>query len=89
MTQDKDTVTIVLNLREREVPKKELSPGDEISYDLVLKMAQETLPSGPYIEYEIFYEKALARPTNGELKEGESVKIEDGTVFNVTYTDKS
>ena len=87
--ENKDTIRIVVNLRDREIPKNQLSPDGEISYDLVLQIAQETLPSGPYIEYEIFYEGAVARPRDGRLEGGKSVKIEDGTVFNVTFTDKS
>ncbi len=87
--KDKDTVRIMVNLKEIEIPVSELSEGDEISYGQVLEIAIKELPTGEYIEYEIYYEKAADRPDSGELKEGAEVKIQDGTIFNVTYTDRS
>ena len=89
--EDKGTIDIVVNMQEKVVHTDDLSPDGEISFDQVVGLASEGggLPSGPYIEYEVFYENALGRPLEGRLYPDKGVKIQDGTVFNVTYTDKS
>ena len=89
--KDKDTIDIVVNMEEKTVDSGDLSPDAEITFDQVVGLASEggSLPSGPYIEYEVFYEKALSRPREGRLYPDNGVKIQDGTVFNVTYTDKA
>ena len=91
MTLDgKKTNDIVVNMKSVPVPADALSPDGEIEYKQVVEFAvAQGLPQGQFIEYQVFYEKAIARPENGRLLEGKTVKIQDGTVFNVTYTDKS
>ena len=91
VTEDKDTVDIIVNMQEKVVQTDALTPDGEISFDQVVGLASEEggLPSGPYIEYEVFFEKGLGRPGEGRLYPDKRVKIQDGTVFNVTYTDKS
>ena len=89
--ENKDNIDIIINMEDKVVHSADLSPDGEISFDQVVQVARDEfgLPSGPYIEYEVFYDKAIARPENGRLYAGQSVKIQDGTIFNVTYTDKS
>ena len=89
--EDKDTVDIIINMEEKVFNIGDLSPDGEITFDQVVGVARDEcgLPSGPFIEYEVYYDNAIARPENGRLSSGQSVKIQDGTVFNVTYTDKS
>ena len=91
VTEDKDTVDIIVNMQEKVVQTDALTPDGEISFDQVVVLASEGggLPSGPYIEYEVFFENGLGRPREGRLYPDKGVKIQDGTVFNVTYTDKS
>lgn len=73
---------IVVNTKEKEVSETELS------FDKVVELAQP-LPSGPNYEYTIDYRKAAGEKHKGELMPGETVEIKDGTIFDVTPTDKS
>lgn len=78
-------------MKQKAIDTATLTRDGEITFDQVVEIARADggLPSGEYIEYEIYYDNAIARPQNGRLFEGKSVKIQDGTSFNVTYTDKS
>ena len=91
VTEDKHTINIIINMEEKVVDSDDLSPDGEITVDQVVGVAQDEcgLPAGPYIVYEVYYDNAIARPQNGRLYPGQGVKIQDGTTFNVTYTDKS
>ena len=89
MTENKGDVTLIVNSREKEISSKVLSPDGEITFDEVVKLAFADPPSGPYIEFAVSYWNGAGRPTEGILYPGESVKVQDGTVFNVTVTDKS
>ena len=89
MVEDKDKVTIVVNAREKVVASEELSPDGELSFDQVVGLAYDPVPSGQYIEFTMSYRTSLGRPPDGRLFVGQSVKIQNGTVFNVTYTDRS
>ncbi len=73
---------IVVNTKEKEVSERELT------FDKVVELAQP-LPSGPNYEYTVDYRKAAGKKHKGELMPGEAVEIKDGTIFDVTPTDKS
>jgi hypothetical protein len=73
---------IVVNTKEKEVSERELS------FARVVELAQP-LPSGPNYEYTVDYRKAAGKKQKGELMPGETVKIKDGTIIDVTPTDKS
>ena len=89
MVEDKDKVAIVVNAREKVVASEELSSDGELSFDQVVGLAYDPVPSGQYIEFTMSYRNSLGRPPDGRLFVGQSVKIQNGTVFNVTYTDRS
>ena len=89
MDQDKDTITIIVNGREKVVSSSELSPDGELSFDQVVRLAFDPPPSGPGIVFTVSYRNGAGRPPDGRLVAGKSVKIQDGTVFNVSFTDKS
>ena len=89
MTQDKDRVKIIVNGRERVLSSSELSPDGELSFDQVVRLAFDPPPSGPYIVFTMSYRNGAGRPPSGRLVAGQSVKVQDGTVFNVSFTDKS
>lgn len=74
--------TIIVNAREKTVTKKELT------FDEIVHLAYDNPPSGPQIIYTITYQKGVDKP-QGELLPGQSVKIKDGMIFNVQFTDKS
>jgi hypothetical protein len=86
-TQSKDkskTVTIVVNGEPMTVPKK-----DDLTFDEVVDLAFNPRPIGDQIVYEITFWRGHGSKPEGHLVEGGSVKLKDGMVFNVTYTDKS
>ena len=89
MTENKDDLTLIVNGHEREISSKELSPDGEITFDEVVRLAFADPPSGPYIVFTVSYWNGAGRPPEGILYSGESVKVKDGTVFDVTVTDKS
>ena len=89
MAENKDMVTIFVRGREVKVSIKDLTPDGEISFTQVIALAYNPLPTGTDIVYEVSYFNGAGRPTEGNLIEGELVKIQDGTVFNVSYTDRS
>ena len=82
---DKDKVAIIVNGRERVV----VSPDGEVSFDEVVRLAFDPPPSGPNIVFTVSYRNGAGRPPDGRLVEGQRVKIQDGTVFNASFTDKS
>ena len=89
MTEGKDEITIIVNARKRVIPSSELSPDGEISFDQVVKLAFDPPPSGPDIVFTVSFRNGAGRPPEGSLVAGKSVKVQDGTVFNVSFTDKS
>jgi len=61
---------------------------DDLTFDQVVKLAFDPVPSGPDVLITVTYRHA-AGDKHGTLAEGESVEIKDGTVFHVTATNKS
>ena len=75
-------ITIIVNT------KKFAEKKDHISFDEVVKLAFPTPPPGTIV-YTVVYRNADEKKPDGSLSPGQSVKIKDGTIFNVTATDKS
>ena len=73
---------IIVNAREKTVTNKELT------FDEIVHLAFEDPKFGPQYVYTITYQKGVDKP-QGELLPGESIKIKDGMIFNVQFTDKS
>ena len=73
--------TIIVNGREKVVTKKEMSFAEIV--------ALANLLSGPNIVYTVTYRRGEGNKPEGTLVEGDSVKIKEGMIFNVTATDKS
>lgn len=74
---------IVVNGREKKVE------DEELTFDQVVALAFDDPPVGEFICFTITYRGAGGRKPAGTLVKGESVKVKDGTIFNVTVTDKS
>ena len=74
---------IIINAREYIIDKEELT------FDDVVDLAYPDGGRGELISYTVLFYKAGGREQEGGLNEGEKVKIKDGTVFNVTRTDRS
>jgi hypothetical protein len=78
-------IKIIVNGREKAVEK-----NDELTFDQIVALAFDNPPTGPNIKFTITYRKGgNEHKPEGTLVEGELVKIKDGTIFNVTATDKS
>lgn len=75
--------TIIVNGQQQVVP------GPRVTYDEVVKIAYPT-PPGPDPTYTVTYRNARAPRPEGSLVEGQQVEVKkEGTVFNVTATNKS
>ena len=75
--------TIIVNGRQKVVTSKELS------FDEVVALAFDNPPTGQNIIFTITYRRGEGNKPEGTLVEGETVKIKEGMIFNVTATDKS
>ena len=62
---------------------------DEVTFDQIVNIAYPDGGHGEYISYTVTYYNGGGRPDKGGLAEGENAKVKDGTVFNVTRTDRS
>ena len=76
-------VTIVVNGRERQVDK------DQLTYQEVLALAFDPVPSGPNVYFTVTYRRGHGDKPEGTLAEGGVVKVKEGMIFNVSQTDKS
>jgi Multiubiquitin len=77
----RENFKIVVNGRPRDVHMRELTFDDVV--DLAFPGAH-----GPNVFFTVTYRKAEGNK-EGTLVQGQEVKIKDGTIFNVTKTDKS
>ncbi len=77
------TYTIYVNGQKEEVTSKTLTFAE------IVALAYPTPPTGFNILYTVSYEDGPHANPQGSLKEGESVKVKNGMIFNVTATDKS
>lgn len=75
-------VTIIVNGREKQVAK------DDISFAEVVALAFDTPPSNDTL-YTVTYKRGHGNKPEGTLVEGQSVKVKEGMIFNVTATNKS
>jgi hypothetical protein len=75
--------TIIVNGREKTVTTKELS------FSEIVALAFDPPPTGQNIVFTITYRRGHGNKPEGSLTEGETVKVKEGMIFNVTATDKS
>lgn len=76
-------ITIIVNGREKTVEKRKLT------FDQLVALAFADPPTGEFICFTITYRRGNGNRPEGTLAEGETVKLKDGMIFNVTATDKS
>ena len=74
---------ITVNGRQRQVER------DELSFDELVDIAFDDPPRGPQIVFTITFREAGGRIPEGELDEGQRLKVRDGTIINVGRTDQS
>ena len=80
---DDKTFSITVNGREKPVDR------DELSFDDLVDLAFDDPARGPQIVFTITFREAGGRISEGELDEGQRLKVRDGTIVNVTRTDQS
>jgi hypothetical protein len=76
------TFEIIVNARPHTVT------GREVTFEQIVQLAFPG-PHGPYIVFSMTFRHAVSRPHAGELGPGGVVEVKNGTIFNVTRTDKS
>lgn len=75
--------TIIVNGRQKTVAERELSFAE------IVALAFDNPPTGENIVFTITYRKGEGNKPEGTIVDGETVKIKNGMIFNVTATDKS
>ena len=75
--------TIIVNGRKKEVPTKTLS------FDQVVALAFNPVPVGPTVQFSVTYRKGPRQNPDGTMTEGETLRIKDRMIFDVTETNKS
>lgn len=79
-----DTVTIIVNGRQRTVPK-----NSEITFEQVVRLAFDPPPTGDGVQFTVQYTRGHGNKPSGTLLEGQSVKAKEGMEFDVTSTNRS
>lgn len=77
------TFTIIVNAEQKVVHKAVLT------YAEVVALAYPNPPTGPNVIITVLFKHAAGPEHEGTLSAGETVKIKNGTVFNVRVSDKS
>ena len=80
---DDKTFLITVNGRQKQVER------DELSFDELVDLVFDDSARGPQIVFTITFREAGGRIPEGELDEGQRLKVRDGTIINVTRTDQS
>ena len=80
--QDKE-LEIIVNGRQITVSEKELS------FEEIVALAFDNPPTGPNFVFTVTFRRGQGNKPEGTLVHGETVKIKNGMVFDVTATDKS
>ena len=75
--------TIIVNGQKKVVTTR------TVGFAEIVKLAFSTPPNGGNILYTVSYEDGPRVNPQGSLKEGQTVKVKNGMIFNVTATDKS
>ena len=76
-------INIVVNGTQKTVPK------DDLTFDEVVNLAFESPPYGENTLFTVTFRRGHGNKPEGILAPGESVKVKEGMIFDVTATDKS
>ena len=80
------SIKILVNTRVEVVSPDRLSPDGEISFEEVVKFYKGDLPQGADRFFGVRFKNAVARRTDWVLLQVMSVKIQEGTEFDVYPT---
>ena len=83
MTEEKKTVTIIVNGTPHEWPK------GEITYAVVVTLEVPDYPQHPEITYTVKYKNGHGDKPEGILSPGASVRVKEGMIFSVSPTGQS
>jgi hypothetical protein len=83
MTQEKKTVTIIVEGTPHEWPK------GEITYAEVVSLEVPDYLQHPEITYSVIYKNGHGNKPEGILAPGASVKVKEGMIFSVSETGQS
>jgi hypothetical protein len=84
VSEDKKTASIIIDGTPHEWDRK------EIEYQQVVDLAYDgNPPTGENILITVGYRKGPDDKHEGDLDPGDSVKVKDGMIFDVTATDRS
>lgn len=76
-------IMIIVNTREKIVTAKELSYND------IVALAFDQPSMSPDVNYTIVYRKGENDKKEGRLVPGDTIKIKEGMIFNVTTTNRA
>ena len=76
-------VTIIVNTRKHTVDKNR-----DISFEEVVALACPDVPTGGNVGFTVMYQRAHGNK-DGTLVAGQSVRVKEGMIFDVTPTDCS
>ncbi|MFI5496662.1 multiubiquitin domain-containing protein [Actinoplanes sp. NPDC051859] len=74
---------IIVNGRGKVVHEKVLT------FDEIVRLAFKAVPAGPDVTFTVTYSRAVKPQHEGVLSPGGKVTIKQGTIFDVTRTNKS
>lgn len=69
--------------------RKKVVTSKVLTFDEVIALAFDNPPTGPNIEFTVTYRRGHGDKPEGSMVKGDTVKVKEGMVFNVTATDKS
>ena len=75
--------TIIVNGRQKVVTARDLAFAE------IVALAFDSPPTGETVAFTITYRRGEGNKPEGSLVEGETVKVKDGMIFNVTATNRS
>jgi hypothetical protein len=76
-------VEIVVNGRKKTVPSKTLT------FDEVVGLAFDQAPTGPNVLFTVTFRRGEGHKPEGTLVQGETLKVKEGMIVNITATDRS
>lgn len=76
-------IEIIVNGRPKMVTAKELS------FDQIVALAFPNPPTGPDVIFTVTFRRGEGNKPEGTLVQGDTVRVKEGMIFNVTATNKS
>ena len=75
-------ITVIVNGTQKTLPK------EDFTFDEIVKLAYDSPPYGEFTAFSVTYRKGKGQKEE-TLDQGDSVKVKDGMIFDVTAADRS